>query len=116
MRPERRFWFDLALALGGRTVDEWQEAMSSQEFSEWMVYAGSNPFGEGRMDWRFGMLASVMASGLSGKEFGVEEFMPQFGTEDRRRGTGDDGEERAARLLERVEWLNAVFGGEDRRG
>lgn len=91
--------------------------MSSAEFSEWMAYAGSNPFGEGRMDWRFGMLASVVASGLSGKEFGVEEFLPRFDlTPGPSPQSGEGGgEERSARLLERVVWLNAMFGGTDER-
>jgi hypothetical protein len=36
-RPERRFYFDLALALG-RSVKELLETVDSQELSEWYAY------------------------------------------------------------------------------
>lgn len=85
--------------------------MSGEEFGEWMAYCRVNPFTEGRMDWRFAMLASVMASGLSGKEWGIEEFMPKLAT-----ASAESADVNWEAQLRKVEMLNAMFGGEDLRG
>lgn len=89
-------------------MEEWQEAMSGEEFGEWIAYARLNPFMEGRMDWRFAMLAAVTASAMSGKKYEVEEFMPKFEVE-------DEEDERWVKQLAWVEMMNAMMGGEDRR-
>lgn len=41
---EDEFWHKLALALGGRTIAEWQAVMSHSEFQCWMEFARHNPF------------------------------------------------------------------------
>lgn len=41
---EEEMWFKLALALGGRTVAEWKEAMSLNEFSKWCAFYRYHPF------------------------------------------------------------------------
>lgn len=82
--------------------------MSSAEFSEWMLYHEVNPFTEGRADWRAAMLASVIVSVVSGKQHGVDEFMPKFQVSEA------EGKNWEAQLA-MVEMLNAAFGGADLR-
>lgn len=36
--PEAELWFALAELLGGRTVEEWQRAMSYDEWMHWSIY------------------------------------------------------------------------------
>ena len=36
--PEDKIWHILALALGGRTIAEWQAIMSQREFDSWVDY------------------------------------------------------------------------------
>lgn len=67
LRPERRFWFLLARTLGGRTVAEWQAAMSSQEFAEWVACYALDPWGEERADLRAYTLAAL-ATSLTGRD------------------------------------------------
>ena len=123
-RPERRFWFRLALALGGCTVTELQQRMSSREFAEWMEYYQLDPFGDERADVRSAIVASTMANALlgSGEALDVDMFMPAFGE---RKLQEDDvesspldidieviGPDEANRIME---LLNATFGGVDLR-
>lgn len=79
-RPERRFWFRLALALGC-TVAELQDRMSSAEFAEWMAFYGVEPFGEVRGDIQAAVIASTVANvnrdpKRRSKPFGLDLFMP----------------------------------------
>ena len=65
---------------------EWQEAMSSSEFSEWMAFGGLHPFGDGRADLRMGILAATMVNLWRGKDdqpAKPEDFMPQFEEEEK---------------------------------
>lgn len=88
--------------------------MSSWEFSGWQAYNAINPFVQGRMDWRFAMLAALVASGFSGKEFDVDDFM----FKSRYEGMSEElpGEEEGWETqLRWVEMMNAAFGGSDER-
>lgn len=61
---------------------EWQEAMSSREFAEWIAFAQLHPFGEARADLRMGILAALTANIHRNPDesdaFTAEQFMPQF--------------------------------------
>jgi hypothetical protein len=63
-------------------VAEWQEAMSSHEFAEWMAFAKIQPFGEVRADFRFASLQALIANTnrdpKKSKPFTHEAFMPDF--------------------------------------
>jgi hypothetical protein len=77
-RPERRFIFRLALALGmpvGRLLAE----MPSSELTEWIAYAAIEPFGEQRADLRAGIVAAATVnSGFARPKEAVRasDFMP----------------------------------------
>ena len=75
--PELLFWHRLALALGA-TVEELQERVSSKEFTRWMVFWESEPFGN---EWRQTALTCMMvANSAGGKKgggsFALDDFMP----------------------------------------
>ena len=76
-RPERRFWFRLALALG-KTVKEAQEGMTSREFAEWAAYYDLEPFGERRADLRAGRICATFANVMGGGKATPADFMPSF--------------------------------------
>lgn len=61
---------------------EWQHAMSSHEFTEWIAFSRLQPFGERRADMRMAMMMAQMANIFrdpkSSKEFTAEDFMPDF--------------------------------------
>ena len=76
-------WFDLALALGGRTVDELQAAMSAREFAEWGAYAMIRPWPADRADIRAATIAALIAESNRDrkkrrKPYGVREFLDLF--------------------------------------
>jgi hypothetical protein len=75
-------WFLLALALGGRTVAEWQDVMSSEEFSEWAAYYELNPFGPKRADYQAAVIARTIAQANApkGKTFQIKDFVLEFKT------------------------------------
>lgn len=55
--------------------------MSSLEFSEWIAYSRLQPFGESRMDYRFAMLAALVANlwtDSKKRRWTTEDFMPDF--------------------------------------
>jgi len=57
-------------------------AMDSEEYTYWMAYNRIDPLGEGRRDWFFGMLASVIANTnrkKGSKPFKPNDFIPKFG-------------------------------------
>ncbi len=71
------------MALGGRSVAEWQEAMSSHEFAEWKAYYSLQPFGEQRADLRMSILAAQITNVMTrSKESDpvvkADAFMPDF--------------------------------------
>jgi len=65
-RPERKFLFKLALALG-IPVGEMLRRMTSSELSEWMAYDSLEPFGERRADLRAGIISSLIFNVNRGK-------------------------------------------------
>lgn len=57
---EEHFWHTLSLALGGRTVAEWQAAMSAAEFDRWRQYYLAHPFDDAH---RYHRPAALVAAG-----------------------------------------------------
>lgn len=51
----------------GRTVGELEVSLSSHELSEWVAYAAIEPFGQGRADDGFRLLASMFYNANRGK-------------------------------------------------
>jgi len=51
----------------GRTVEELQQSMSSAEFSEWQARHQIDPIGSERDDYRFTMMALLIAELVTGK-------------------------------------------------
>jgi hypothetical protein len=68
--------------LGGRTIAEWQEVMSANEFADWVAYYQLNPFGPFRSDVQAATIASTVANAnaAKGKKFRIQDFLPQFRT------------------------------------
>jgi hypothetical protein len=80
-RPERRFYFRLALALGEIDVDGMLARVGSRQVSEWIEYAKLEPFGEERADLRSAIVAATLVNLWSKKKAKAEDFMPKFGVE-----------------------------------
>ena len=62
-----------------------QREVSSKEFAEWMAYHRIDPIEPLRSDFRFAMIASIIAN-IGGRKkgtraFKIEDFMPKFGAE-----------------------------------
>lgn len=89
---------------------EWQSAMSSHEFAEWMAFAKIQPFGELRSDFRFASLQALIANvnrdPKKSKPFTHEAFMPDFEKALDEEDEQDNPEE--ARLWNKV---MGAFGG-----
>lgn len=66
--------------LGGRTVAEWKEVMSVNEFFEWQAYYEIQPFGPYRDDVDAAIVASTIANANTGKKYSYKDFMPIFRT------------------------------------
>ena len=71
-------WHDLAIALGGRTVDEWQQAMSAVEFEGWMQYCATKPLPGQRADLRTARQTSEIAGMMGAKDVKLSDFMFDF--------------------------------------
>lgn len=83
------------------TVGELLSRMSSRELSEWMAFFSLEPWGAEVEDWRFGMLASVVANAnrdpkKKRKPYEPQDFMPR---RDRQPSQEQTWEEQA-RILE----------------
>lgn len=87
-RPDRRFWYRLALALGYATVEELQERVDATQFAEWRAYYELEPFGQDRGDIPAAIIAREVARQLSGKEVPLEAFIPTF--EPPKKATGEE--------------------------
>lgn len=90
-RPERRFWFQLALALG-MSVREAQEKITSREFVEWMAFYRLEPWGEWRGDYQAGMVCSTVANIVRKKGSGrykPSDFIPKFGESARKQQSAE---------------------------
>ena len=64
-RSEAWFWHVLALALGGRTVAEWQGVMTPDEFGDWIEFYRMQPFDDFH---RFHRPAALIATSMGGGE------------------------------------------------
>lgn len=83
------------------TVGELLSRMSSRELSEWMAFFSLEPWGCEVDDWRFGMLASVIANAnrdpkRQRKPFRPQDFIPQR----ERTASEEQTWEEQARILE----------------
>ena len=92
------------------TVGRLLEEISSQELTEWQAFYNLEPFGEERADLRSAIVASTVANvnrNRKSKPVPLEAFLPRFEQE-----TEDD---RNARLMAKMEMVNALIGGTDMR-
>src|SRR5690606_3053338 len=92
--------FRLAMVLG-MTVAELGQRMSSRELTEWMAFFSLEPWGTEVEDWRFGMLASVIANvnrdtKRRKKPYEPQDFMPRRSQPPREEQTVEE----QARILE----------------
>lgn len=71
-RGEEWFWHVLALALGGRTIAEWQAVMTEPEAQAWVEFYRLFPFDDLH---RYHRPAALMRSGLAGKFEDALEFL-----------------------------------------
>tara|TARA_R110000824_G_scaffold123055_1_gene280577 strand:+ start:1919 stop:2278 length:360 start_codon:yes stop_codon:yes gene_type:complete len=71
-------WHDLAIALGGRTVDEWQQTMSAVEFAAWMEYCTKKPLPVQRADLRTARQTTEIAGMMGAKNVKLSDFMFDF--------------------------------------
>lgn len=119
-QPARRFAYRLALALGCRTLHELHTGerapMLAEDLVEWQAYHELEPWGETRMDWRFGQLCAQVANILKGADDAparAADFVPDFDGEKEAAGPrGVDAEE----SREALRSLAERPGGEARKG
>jgi hypothetical protein len=75
-------WHRVAFHLGGRTVEEWQAAMTSAEFCRWRAFFRLEPAGFQMDNWRAGMIAATFANVTlqtrGRKRFAPDDFYPQI--------------------------------------
>lgn len=98
-RPRRRFYFNLALALG-MPVSELLQRVSAPEMAEWLAFFDLEPFGPRMDDLRCGIVASTIANvnrGKGAKAFAPKDFTPWADDEQHY-----SGPEREARAVERL--------------
>lgn len=77
------------------TVGELLQRMTSREFSEWMAFYRLEPWGTAIDDWRFGMLAAMIANTnrdpkKQRKPFEAQDFMPVRDADPRHEMQSDD--------------------------
>lgn len=78
-QPGRRFLFRLALQLGFPHPDHLLRCLDSHQLSEWIVFAGLEPFGDLRADFRAGQIAATLANVHRSKDtepFQASDFFP----------------------------------------
>ena len=64
----------------GRTVSEIEDAMTAQEFGEWMAFYSMHPFGPAGDWFRSGVIASTIANvnrAANTEAYKPEDFMPR---------------------------------------
>lgn len=62
----------------GRTVGELELSLSSRELSEWIAYSSFEPFGQGRSDDGFRLLASMLYNinrGKNARPLSADDFL-----------------------------------------
>jgi hypothetical protein len=101
LAAEDELWHDLALALGGRSVAEWQDAISEEERSAWLTYIEKNgPINPlYRLNAHFAQLTASMfnaafaASGSKksgGGQFEAKDFLLAWGKKEEPPATVQD--------------------------
>lgn len=88
--------------------------MTSRQFTEWVAFYKSQPFGPDLRDERVARLMMLTAEihrdeDKRGHRFTVEEFLPDYGAPD------DEQTEDWETILHQVELMNKAFGGRDLR-
>src|SRR5688572_11302664 len=73
--PELKFWHRLASHLGGRTLEYWQEHMSSAEFTQWKAYHSIEPFGFEMENFRMGVVAASVVN-VAPRKKGAKALVP----------------------------------------
>lgn len=73
---EDGFWHDLAVALGGRSIAEWQDAVSEEERSDWLTWIEKNgPISPlKRLDVLFAHHASIVLTAAGAKKQNGQPF------------------------------------------
>lgn len=61
-------WHRVAALLGGATVAEWQQRMSSDEFVRWCAFFDLEPWGYHLDNWRMGVVACTVANSAGRKK------------------------------------------------
>ena len=100
------------MALGYKSVSECQNAISSNEFTEWQAYNELEPFGNDRFPVYFGTIAATIANSSPNRKRNSKvlqwfDFFPPYGVS--KHQTTDE-------QISIVEQLNMAFGGVDKRG
>lgn len=108
------------LALGCRTLHELhtgeRSPMLAEDLVEWQAYHELEPWGETRMDWRFGQLCAVVANIMRGKDDPVSkagDWVPDF---DGTKGQGGPREMDAEESREALRALAEGSGGKRKGG
>lgn len=75
-KGEDWFWHVLALALGGRTIAEWQSVMTQKELHQWMEFYRNYPFDDFH---RFHRPAALISTSMAGGDIKdrLEWLMPE---------------------------------------
>lgn len=86
-------WHRIAGLLGGRTIAEWQQAMTHAEFVDWCAYYGIEPWGGDAENWRAGVISATVANyaGRSRKRADAKpsDFMPKSNRRKRRQSAAE---------------------------
>lgn len=124
MSEERRFAFDLALAVGEPDVDAMMDRIPLRTFMEWIQYAGQyamhNPFGEGRANIRAAVVACEIARANPfykisyRRRLRADEFMEEFGVKVQRRKRRQSQAEIKAVLMGWAQGQNVIAGQKKR--
>lgn len=64
-RGESWFWHVLALALGGRSVAEWRDTITAEEFAAWVAFYRLHPFDDHHRYYR---PAALVARSMTGEK------------------------------------------------
>jgi len=83
------------------------QEMDSEELTDWQIYSQIEPHGQEMENWRFAMLACLIAncnrdSKSHPEPFQITDFMPS--TEEKEAPGWED-------LLQKVKQINTTFGG-----
>jgi hypothetical protein len=83
-------WHRVAALLGGRTITEWQQAMTHAEFVDWCAFYSLEPWGYEIDNWRTGVQAATVANAAGRKKpRKPSDFYPRPATEKRAKPAAD---------------------------